>query len=144
MRDVMAASKYRLIDHTADFGIQVPGQDPKALFANAAYALFDLITDMDVLEGKNKKKLTVSGTDWADLMVNWLRELLFLWNGKNRLVQKAGIISISEKKLLSTIFYDRYDPDQHAIKLEIKAVTYHQIQVTSGPAGWECRVIFDI
>jgi len=136
--------KYKLIDHTADFGIQVTGEDPGALFANAAYALFDLITDMDALEGKKTRKLTVTGTDWPDLMVNWLREILFFWNGKDRLVKKTEIMSISENKLSSTIFYDRYDADRHAVKLEIKAVTYHQIQVTGGPAGWEGRVIFDI
>ena len=140
----MSASRYRLIDHTADFGIQVTGEDPGALFAQAAYALFDLITDMDVLRGKNTSRLTVAGSDWADLMINWLREILFFWNGKNRLVKKADIKSIAENKLSATIYYDRYDPDRHAIKLEIKAVTYHQVQVTKRPSGWESRVIFDI
>ena len=140
----MVVSKYRLIDHTADFGIQVTGKDPRALFAQAAYALFDLITDMDVLEGRHTSRLTVTGSDWADLMINWLREILFFWNGKNHLIKKTDIKSISKNKLSATIFYDRYDPDRHGIKLEIKAVTYHQVQVTSGPAGWESRVIFDI
>jgi len=137
-------SQYELIDHTADFGIHVVGKGPGELFARAAYALFDLITDMAVLEGRNKRKLTVTGSDWADLMINWLREILFFWNGKDRLVKRTDIMSIAENKLSATIYYDRYDPDRHAIKLEIKAVTYHQVQVTSGPAGWESRVIFDI
>ena len=136
--------KYRLIDHTADFGIHVAGKDPETLFANAAYALFDLITDIRILEGNNRKELTVTGADWPDLMINWLREILFLWNGKEILVKKADIISIFENKLSAAVFYDAYDPDRHAIKLEIKAVTYHQVQVTSGPSGWEGRVIFDI
>ena len=39
---------YKLIDHTADFGMQVFGSDSKELFINAALALFDVITEMDV------------------------------------------------------------------------------------------------
>ena len=144
MRNMMAVSKYRLIDHTADFGIHVTGENPGTLFVNAAYALYDLITDIGILEGKEKEKITVTGADWPDLMVNWLREILFFWNGREALVKKTAIVSISENKLSAMIFYDPYNPDQHAIKLEIKAVTYHQLQVVSGPRGWEGRIIFDI
>ena len=140
----MSADKYRLIEHTADFGIHVTGEDPGALFANAAYALFDLITDLANLEGKEERKLTVTGADWPDLMINWLRELLFFWNGREALVKKTAIMSITENKLSAMIFYDSYNPDQHAVQLEIKAVTYHQLQVISGISGWESRVIFDI
>ena len=37
--------KYKIIDHTADFGLHVFGTDPQDLFANAARAMFELITD---------------------------------------------------------------------------------------------------
>jgi SHS2 domain-containing protein len=77
-------------------------------------------------------------------MVNWLREVLYLWNGKELLVKKASILSLSETKLTATIECDSFNPDRHVIKTEIKAVTYHQIQVTSSPHGWEAKIIFDI
>jgi SHS2 domain-containing protein len=136
--------KYKLIDHTADFGMQVFGSDSKELFTNAALALFDVITEMDVLTGRDSCRITVSGEDWADLMINWLREILYLWNGKQRLVKSIQILSLSENKISAKIYFDAYMPDRHIIKTEIKAVTYHQIQVKSGPSGWKARVIFDI
>jgi SHS2 domain-containing protein len=136
--------KYTLIDHTADFGIHVYGSDSKDLFANAAWALFDLITEMDQLTGLESCHIEVSGDDWSDLMVNWLREVLFLWNGKELLVKKARILSLSETELSATVECDAFNPDRHVIKTEIKAVTYHQIQVTSSPSGWEARIIFDV
>ena len=135
---------YRLIDHTADFGIQVFGSDPQELFINAALALFDVITDMDELTGRYSCHIRTSGEDWSDLMINWLREILYLWNGKERLVKSIQILSLSEDKISAKIYFDAYVPDHHTIKTEVKAVTYHQIQVKSGPAGWEARVIFDI
>ena len=135
---------YRLIDHTADFGMQVFGSDSQELFTNAALALFDVITDMDVLEGRNSCNITASGEDWPDLMINWLREVLYLWNGKEMLVKSVQILSLSENNISAKIYFDAYMPDRHIIKTEIKAVTYHQIQVKSSPSGWKARVIFDI
>ena len=136
--------KYNLIDHTADFGLRVYGSDSKELFANAAWAVFDLITEMDQLTGLDSCDIEVSGDDWPDLMVNWLREVLYLWNGKELLVKKARILSLSENELTATLECDPFNPDRHVIKTEIKAVTYHQIQVNSSPSGWESRIIFDI
>ena len=136
--------KYRLIDHTADFGIHVFGMDSKDLFANAAFALFDLVTDISAVKGENKKEITVTGSDWPDLMVNWLRELLYLWAGNELLVKSVKIQKITTSEINAILCYDCYDPDRHVVKNEIKAVTYHQIQVTPCPRGWEARIIFDV
>jgi SHS2 domain-containing protein len=138
------SEKYKLIDHTADFGIQVFGSDSQALFTNAALALFDVITEMDALKGDDSCNITVSGEDWADLMINWLREILYLWNGKEMLVKSVQILSLSENKISAKIYFDAYLPDRHTIKTEIKAVTYHQIQVKRSPTGWKAQIIFDI
>ena len=135
---------YHLIDHTADLGIQVFGSNSQELFTNAALALFDVITEMDVLKGLNSCNITASGEDWSDLMINWLREMLYLWNGREMLVKSVQILSLSENKISAKIYFDAYMPDRHTIKTEIKAVTYHQIQVKSSPSGWEAQIIFDI
>lgn len=136
--------RYRLIEHTADVGIHVFGTDAETLFANAAFALFDLITDSRALKGERVERITVNGDDRPDLMVNWLRELLFFWNGKERLVKTVKIETLSENSLSAVVCYDPYDSDSHEIHTEIKAVTYHQLQVKSRPSGWEARVIFDV
>jgi len=136
--------KYNLIDHTADFGIHVFGSDSKELFANAAWAMFDIITEIDQLKGLDSCNIEVSGYDWPDLMVNWLREVLYLWNGRELLVKSFHIISLSENNLSVRVNFDPFNSDRHIIKTEIKAVTYHQIQVNSSPSGWEAMIIFDI
>ncbi|MBW2605302.1 MAG: archease [Deltaproteobacteria bacterium] len=136
--------KYHLIDHTADVGIRVFGSDSQALFTNAALALFDVITEVDVLKGRDSCNITASGEDWSDLMINWLREILYLWNGREMLIKSVRILSLSENKISARIYFDAYVPDRHTIKTEIKAVTYHQIHVERRPPGWEAQIIFDI
>ena len=134
---------YELIDHTADFGIRIFGTDAESLFKNGASALTDLITDPDLLKSAHTCVLRVSGDDWADLMVNWLRELLYLWTGEEKLVQGVEIASICENAIAAAVTYDEYAAGRHVIKNEIKAVTYHQIQVVDTGSGWQAQVIFD-
>lgn len=140
----MLKKRYRLIDHTADFGIHVFGADSKDLFVNAGLAMFDIITEIETLKSLDNHRLIITGADWSDLMVNWLRELLYLWACRNMLVKSIDILSISERHLDAAIIFDLYDPNHHEIENEIKAVTYHQIQVCSGPSGWEAKIIFDV
>ena len=135
---------YHLIDHTADFGIQVFGADSRELFSNAALALFDVITEVDALKGDDSCNIKASGEDWSDLMINWLREILYLWNGREMLVKSVQVLSLSEHNISAKIYFDAYLPDRHTIKTEIKAVTYHQIQVKRSPSGWKAQIIFDI
>ncbi len=136
--------KYRLIDHTADFGLHVFGADIKALFETAAHAMFDIIVDTRTVRGSKDRRISLKGEDWPDLMVNWLRELLYLWTGKALLVEKADIVSISEYRLAAIARVDPFDSSRHDIQEEIKAVTYHQIDVYEGSTEWESKIIFDV
>lgn len=139
------AMAYEIIDHTADFGLRVTATDLPSLFAEAVFALFDVLVEVRVpAEAAETLTLQVSGDDWPDLMVNWLREVLYQWTGEERIVRRAEMLSISAYSLTARLFYEPYDPGRHAVLQEIKAVTYHQIGVASVPSGWEARIIFDI
>ena len=135
---------YQLIDHTADIGIKASGETLEDLFETAAEAMFDQIVDTRRLKGLARSRLEVTGIDREDLMISWLRELLFLWNGREMLVKRAAIKAISETALSAVVIYDPYDPQTHEILTDIKAVTYHGIRVEKSEAGWESTVIFDV
>jgi len=136
--------KYRIIDHTADLGLHVFGADPSDLFVTAARAMFDIMVDPDSLHAAHFLDLKVEGADWPDLMVNWLRELLYLWSGKGLLVHSVDIHDIGAHRITAVVAVDAYDPSRHALGGEIKAVTYHQITVEPKLTGWEARIIFDV
>ncbi|MDM8522621.1 archease [Desulfococcaceae bacterium HSG8] len=135
--------RYQLTDHTADIGVLVSGADLGELFENAVYAMSDIITDIRKVQGKKTHEIHITGDDWPDLMVNWLREILFLWAGRELLVKSAEVLRISEYELTAKLDCESYDPDRHFIKNEIKAVTYHQIKVCAEPGGWKSEIIFD-
>jgi len=135
---------YTLLDHTADLRIRVSGTDPADLYKNAGLALFDLINRSDRLDSREVIEIDVSGDDLADLMVNYLRELLYLWTGNEKLVKMIDILQISDTAVSARVITDRYQPQHHAILHDIKAVTYHQIEVSRTADGWQATVVFDV
>jgi SHS2 domain-containing protein len=136
--------KYIVTDHTADIGLHVFGKDPSELFSTAATALFEIMIGGEPLKSTQSLPLHVDGLDWPDLMVNWLREILYLWAGKELLVHVARILNIGPQMLDAEIFVAPYDSQRHTVNTEVKAVTYHQIKVTKCMSGWEAKIILDV
>jgi SHS2 domain-containing protein len=137
---------YRLFDHTADLGIEFFGQDASGLFANAGRALFEVMVSRQghPAEALHHNEFALQGEDWTDLFVNWLRELLFLFNGHGQLLHQLRIASLSCTELRAEVTTEDFLADRHRIKKEIKAVTYHQAAVTQNEEGWQARVVFDV
>ena len=125
-------------------GVTIRAGNLRELFETACQAMFDQIVDRRNLKGRDKIQLRVTGIDLSDLMINWLRELLFLWNGHQYLVKQARVVHIEEKALNARIAYDPYNPGIHEVLTDIKAVTYHGIDVREAGAWWQATVIFDV
>ena len=137
--------RYQLMDHTADGGLIVSGKTLSGVYRRAALALFDLMVDMEAdPAGFESVDITVDGADREDLLVNWLREVLFLWNGHEKLVTDIFIHRISRHRITAAVQCVDFDPEQHHIKKEIKAVTYHRTAVTRTTGGWRAEFIFDL
>ena len=136
--------RYKLFDHTADLGVEIYGKTVTDLFANAAFAIFDIITDLKRVSSIVERKIVVKGEGWEDLLVNYLREILYMFNGEGLLLKEYPILKIDARHLEGKVLGERFDPSKHRINTEIKAVTYHQVTVKETPDMWMGRVIFDV
>ncbi|MHB8907754.1 MAG: archease [Syntrophales bacterium] len=137
-------SGYRLFDHTADLGIEISGGTVEELYAGAALALFDLLTDIGAVRMAQVRTIAVEGDDPADLLVNFLRELLAAWNSTGFLGRECTIRELTSRHLTALLGGEPCDPVRHRINKEIKAVTYHQSSVRRTAEGWVARVVFDV
>ncbi len=137
---------YVMFDHTADIGIEIYGRTKKELFTNAARALYDVMIEIkEPLQKKRyRKKVSIEGADAADLLVNFLRELLYLFNGKRLVPVSCAITGMAARRLSATLAVVRFSPQVHTVRTEIKAVTYHGLVVERGKKGWRAKVIFDV
>ncbi len=137
--------KYRLLDHTADIGIEVYGQTKKEALANTVEAMFDLIVESDSIAALEEKQLSVSGVDTSDALINLLREALYLLHGQSWLCKTCEILEMEEEHITARLQGERYDAKKHLLKMEIKAVTYHTLKIEQvADKNWRARVIFDV
>jgi len=135
---------YRVFDHTADLGVEITGGSQEEIYAGASLALFDLLTNLSAVRETEERTLTVLGEGPEDLLVNFLREVLYLWNGEGFLIKRCTILEAAPRRLTVLLLGEPYDPARHRIRMEIKAVTYHQASVSRTDAGWVARVVFDV
>ncbi len=136
--------KYHHIDHTADLGIRVFGATLADLFENAAFGLFDNITNLAKVDPNLELSVEVQATDREALLVNWLSELNYLFLTRKVLFEFFQINEINDEHLTATVRGEKFDPDQHEIYTEVKAVTYHKLYAKETAKGWEAQVIFDL
>lgn len=136
---------YKLIDHTADLGIEVTGRTKRELFTKAALSLMDIVVERKGTgAGVKEKALNVEGSDPADLLINFLREVLYLFNGEALIIGKCEITMCGNKKLDARLLLEPYNKKKNVLKTEIKAVTYHGLSVERIKNGWKARIIFDV
>ena len=135
---------YKVLDHTADLGIEVRGKELKDLFANAALALTKLMLKVSKHGIANSRNLSITGEDLPDLMVRWLGEILYIFEVNGEILTGLKIGLVSDSRLEAKLDTRQYDPQMDELIYEIKAVTYHQISVLEKEDHWEARVIFDL
>ena len=135
---------FTLLDHTADLGIIVRGRNLRNLFEVAAKSMMYIMVKGNPADTTKTLKLSVEGYDLADLMVRWLGEILYLFEGEHELVTGVEITSVSQSHLDATLETVSFDTNLHEILCEIKAVTFHQIEVVKKDDHWETRIIFDL
>ncbi|MFH0983468.1 MAG: archease, partial [Planctomycetota bacterium] len=127
-----------------DIGVKVYGPEMKDLFENASQALFEILTDRQSIDPSQKKQVSVESKGWDRLLVGWLSELLYLFEVDQWLFRKCEINALTETRLEATCWGEKYDPQRHEIKTEIKAVTYHRMCVQRVNDVWETSIIFDV
>jgi SHS2 domain-containing protein len=136
--------RFEVLNHTADIGLIVYGEDLKSLFENAGKAFFHLITDLKKVRLRTEKRIEIRKESLERLMVDWLTELLYLHEVENLLFKGFKVESVGEKGLTARVKGEAFQTGVHVIKTGVKAVTYHQIEVRKEKEGWRAQIIFDL
>lgn len=135
---------FKFIDHTADVGMVAYGKDLKELFTNAVLGLFSLIVETDNVAEKDYRQLEISADDKESLLVQWLNELIYLFEVDRLLPKRFDILALSTNHLEARAYGEVYDPSRHKLKTSVKAATYHMLKIERTKDGYEAEVIFDI
>jgi len=136
---------YELIDHTADVGVKAYGKTLPEVFENAAKGMFDIITDSSEIESVGQYDIELEAPNLDQLLVDWLSELLYIHSAQNLVFGFFKIMEFDEKKprLSGRVFGEKLNVPKHKIGAEIKAVTYHMLEVKN-KKPFSAQVLFDI
>lgn len=143
------SKRFEFLEHTADLYIVAYGQNLEEAFENAAAAMFEGMTELDKIKPQIEDKVEVEGHDKQELLYNWLEALLIKFETENKLYSRFKIAQIEKTpagpRLTARIKGELFNPRRHPSKVGVKAVTYHQMEITEDKKqGATVRFILDI
>ncbi|OGX18369.1 MAG: hypothetical protein A3K83_06005 [Omnitrophica WOR_2 bacterium RBG_13_44_8b] len=134
---------YELIEHTADVGIRVKGDDLEGLFANAALAMFDVMAEAGNEEAEKKEiNIRLKADNLEELFIYWLNELLSQSATKELIFSAFKIARLDKNNLEAKAI--GCDVKNYRVNSEVKAATYHQLKLQQLKSGWQAEVILDV
>jgi len=133
--------RYKRLEHTADALVEVHGKDLGERFGNAAYAMFDQITDISKVSPKGELKIVMSGPTREQLLVDFLQELLFVHDTEN-LVFSDFVVKTDGKDLEAVVRGEEFDEKKHSKRSVVKGVTYHKLEFDDKKKS--LTILFDV
>ena len=113
-------------------------------FEHAATGLMSIILDLSLVETQESKIITIKANDVEQLLVRWLSEILYLYDGKSFVANEFSISAMTPKSLTALVRGEQFSSTMHRTKMDVKAITYHQLLVREGDDGALVRVFLDI
>jgi protein archease len=122
---------YRYLDHMTDAFIEVIGDTIDEAFQKAGISVVDTIVDISLVEGKESRIIEINADDLKSLLYNWLEEIIIL-TITDGFVGKTFDVTITRNSryhLLANIMGEEINFARHHFKMEIKAPTYHLMEI---------------
>jgi len=140
----MNPARFEILEHPADVGLAAYGSNFAEAFTQAALGLINLLTDPATVRPQQAVGVEVESEDRETLLVKWLNEILFYFDAKSFIPSRFEIEELTERRLRGRMWGEEIDPARHEFRLDVKAVTYHQLQVEETEKGVRVQVFFDI
>jgi SHS2 domain-containing protein len=90
------------------------------------------------------KTIELQESDTVALLVKWLNELLYEFEVGRLLFSGFTVVMQGDTRLTAECSGEKYDPARHRIHREVKAATYHNLNIVKGKDGFSATIIFDI
>ena len=136
--------RYEQFPHTADIGVRVYGSDLKELFENAAFAMFDILADIEGLKTPVTQDFELTAPNNEELLVAWLDELLYNFYTKSIIFSEFKVAELKDGLLKAKAFGRLVGDNRNRLKTEIKAATYSDLKIKNTSDGYEVSIVFDV
>lgn len=120
---------FEYFEVTADIGFRAYGKNLNEAFENAGLAIFNIISDTNDIDSAREISFEITSEDNVSLLYDYLEELLFYHEVEFMLFSQFDVEIDENFHLKATIKGEPIDWDKHERKTEIKAITFHKMEV---------------
>jgi SHS2 domain-containing protein len=140
--------RFEFLEHTADAYIAAYGRKLAEAFENAALAMFETMTYTKKVKDVEEDSLEVMAEDEFDLLYSWLEALLLRFEIDGRMYSRFKVDSIEKTPqgyiLKARMWGETFDKERHGSKTDVKAVTYHRMEILQEKSRVTVKFILDI
>jgi SHS2 domain-containing protein len=139
---------YRYLEDIAcaDAAFEAGGRTLEELFRDSAMATFEVIADTKTVKPVLTREIMLENEAVDGLLIDWLSELVFLKDSESLLFSVFDVnIRKNDVYMLKGVARgEKIDREKHRIRSDVKAVTYHLLEVKKTGDIWVARVVLDI
>ena len=135
---------FEIIEHPADVGYLAYGETFAELLANSALAMCSLACELDAIEERERREISVTGADQESLLFAWLAEILAIADAEQLFFRRVEVTEAAAGLARGVAHGEKFDQARHHAGTYIKAVTYHQLRVEQTAEGWRARIFLDV
>lgn len=140
--------RYKFLEHTADVYIASYGTSIEEAFENAALAFFEVMTDTDKVDPYLEEIVEIDEDDMKALLYSWIEDLLLKFDIDRMIYSKFHVEKINtvngKYTLKARIWGESFNERKHEPRTEVKAVTYHMMEISKRCNKIEIRFLLDI
>jgi SHS2 domain-containing protein len=135
---------FELLEHTADVGLAARAETLEALFETATQGMATIAGVWSPGHGDDDPvRIHLDGSDIEGLLVDWLNEVLYEHDSRRAALRRVSVEHVDDSAVSGFIdLVPLSGRDDEGV--QIKAVTYHQLQVRRADGGWQATVFFDV
>lgn len=139
-------ASFKIIEEGAfgDYEFAAEAESLEKLFAICGLATFEAVTDVSKVEALEEMDIAVSAESLEELLFLFLAELIYIKDTENIFFSRFGIKISNKFKLNCKAYGERIDNKKHTLKTDVKAVTYHKLEVVQKGDGFGAHVILDL
>jgi SHS2 domain-containing protein len=133
---------YRVLEHTADIGIESWGKTTTEAFEQAAWGLAEILGARSPGRESESIKVRATGSDVGALLVDFLNELLLLHETREVAFARIAVERMTDTELDAEVGVAPIEGETETTG--VKAATYHRLEVRTGPDGVRARAYLDV
>jgi len=135
---------FEVLEHPADIGFRAFGATLPELFANSAVAMLTIACELEQAAPREEYAISATGSDYESLLVNWLNEVLYWFDGKRIALREFRVTELEPDSICAVALGEPREVERPRLKVVVKAVTWHQLRVAQTENGWLAEVYLDI